>query len=226
MLGVDGCKQGWVGVRLRNGRFHSASIAASLIELDGYAEAVAIAVDMPLGLPTKGVRLADQAARKALPGRASTIFNTPVRQAVFAESYEEANRLQRAATGRGLSKQSWNLCPKIRELDALADERLHEVHPEVVFRAMHGSVLTLPKKSWGGLRRRLDLLLAVGIEVPADVGPAGAAASDDVVDAAACAYTALHIAGGSAAYIPADGPSDSALARRVAIWHPPFMEPA
>ncbi len=118
-----------------------------------------------------------------------------------------------------LSQQAWALLPKIREVDALAtaDDRIYEVHPEVSFRAM--ARVELPrKKSWEGAQRRRDLLAAEGIVLPSDLGDAGRAAVDDVLDAAAAAWTANRIARGDAATLP-DPPEPSYDGREVAIWY-------
>ena len=49
---------------------------------------------------------------------------------------------------------------------------------------------------------RLDLLERNGITVPSALGVAGAAAPDDVLDAAAAAWTAGRIANGAARSLP------------------------
>lgn len=56
-----------------------------------------IFVDIPIGLPNgpEG-RLCDREARKRLRGRrAATVFPAPVRAALAADTYEDANRISR-----------------------------------------------------------------------------------------------------------------------------------
>ncbi len=82
---------------------------------------------------------------------------------------------------------------------AEADRRLIEVHPELSFRAMAGGQLLPPKKSWNGASDRRSLLEGAGIRLPRDLGPPGLeAAVDDVLDAAAAAWTAHRFALGMA----------------------------
>jgi len=80
-------------------------------------------------------RRADDEARRLLRARPSAVFPAPVREALTAPTCAEANALSRELTGgRGLSRQSYALAPKILEVDpiALADERIFEVHPELL----------------------------------------------------------------------------------------------
>lgn len=49
VLGVDGCSEGWVAVRLRDGRFQDAVVFRAFRELiDEHRGARAIAVDIPM----------------------------------------------------------------------------------------------------------------------------------------------------------------------------------
>ena len=103
-----------------------------------------VAIDMPFGLSDDGARACDVAARGRLPGAASTVFPAPVRPVLQATTYVEARSTSLAAAGRSLSAQSFALVPAIRSLDdALGeppDPRVHEVHPELSFRALDGRV--------------------------------------------------------------------------------------
>ncbi|MEM9865856.1 MAG: DUF429 domain-containing protein [Myxococcota bacterium] len=207
-VGVDGCKGGWVAVRFGPGSAPDGTFAARFTDLESFFQgAVIIGVDMPMGLAENGERAADHAARTFLGARRSSIFMTPVRAAVYAETYEEANGLNRTHAGKGLSKQAWNLVPKIRELDALTDPRLHEVHPEVAFACLAGEPLEERKKTWGGLQRRLALLEARGLTLHGPLAEASAVPIDDVVDAAVCALAAMDIHHGHAQRLSDKRPS-------------------
>jgi predicted RNase H-like nuclease len=97
-----------------------------------------------IGLPERGWRKADAAARQFLRGQASSVFSTPPRPVVEAATYQEANRRCRELTGQGLSRQSFALAHKILDVDrsrAEAGVRLYEVHPEVSFRALAATPL-------------------------------------------------------------------------------------
>src|SRR5687767_13053317 len=116
---------------------------------------------MPIGLSDDGVRTCDVEARRRLPGAASSVFPAPVRPILSATSYDEARTTSLAASGRSLSVQTFGLVPAIRSLDdALGeppDPRVHEVHPELSFRALDGRV-TDRKTSVNGLAQRIRAL--------------------------------------------------------------------
>jgi predicted RNase H-like nuclease len=220
VVGVDGCKGGWVEIALQDGRFDSAGFRATLVEVAAtHPDAEVITVDIPIGLPDVSPRLADVEARRFLRGRASSVFSTPSQGALEALSYEAANTLSREQSGKGLSKQSYALAKRILEADALVqtDPRVFEVHPEVSFRELAGKVLP-SKKTWEGQMRRRRLLEQAGIVLPDDLGPASVVPPDDVLDAAVAAWSALRIARGEALTLPADPPIDSSE-RKVAIWY-------
>jgi predicted RNase H-like nuclease len=222
VVGVDGCKGGWVVVELTDGAVTDCAFASTFTEIVA-RDATVIGVDIPLGEPPTVVRAADAAARKFVGGRlASSVFNAPPLAAVRADDYETACRISLDLSGKRLSKQSWALREKM--LDAspawCADpERIREVHPESCFRALAGKALTTRKKSWAGLRQRTALLRGAGIELDDDVGPVGdAAAPDDVLDAAAAAWGAARIARGDGQSLP-DPPERDVDGRPVAIWY-------
>jgi predicted RNase H-like nuclease len=125
-------------------------------------------------------------------------------------------------TGKRISRQTWALAPKLREAHACwvrEPERIHEVHPEVSFRAMPGGVsLTHPKKSWRGQALRRSLLSTVGISLPDELGEADSIPTDDVLDAAAAAWSAQRIAAGEAKCLPEVVERDRD-GRPVAIWY-------
>jgi len=203
-VGVDGCRRGWVAVVITESGFVDAAFEPSLEAiLAAFPEAAVFGVDIPIGLVDEE-READAAARSFLKGQASSVFSAPARAALACERYPEALEATRRATGKGLSKQSFFLFPKIREADALLpDERLYEVHPEVAFRLMHPSEEPAGrKKSWGGLMERLGRLRAAGITLPDSLGAADAVGIDDVVDAAAAAWSARRLARGAARSFP------------------------
>ena len=194
-VGVDGYRRGWVAVALLDGRFDSAFAAPLLTDvLARYAGAGAFGVDIPIGLAVAGVRTCDVEARKLVGPRASSVFLTPPRAAVEAVTYAAAR-----AAAPGVTAQAWNLARKILEVDAVVDPRVCEVHPEVSFWRMAGRHLRQPKKTWAGMHDRLDILNAQDILLPdSDLGPAGSVPPDDLIDAAAAAWTAGRIAAGTA----------------------------
>jgi predicted RNase H-like nuclease len=219
--GVDAAgKAGWVAVVLEDGRFESAHVANQLVDLIGdLGPATSIGVDIPIGRTESGLRKADQLARPFVGTRRSSVFAAPPPDVWTAKSYQAANEHLSSSGRPKLSQQSWALVPKIREADgmSLADERVVEVHPEVSFRAMASADLP-GKKTWAGTVRRLELLSAEGIEVPGQLGPAGKVPVDDVLDAAAAAWSAGRVARGVATSLP-NPPEAGVDQRGVAIWY-------
>jgi predicted RNase H-like nuclease len=208
-------------VELAEGAFVAAHLAASLAELiEWVPDAVAVGVDMPLGLVERGWRAADLAAAAVLGRRRSSVFRVPPRQVWDEPEFEAANRRCRQLTGGGLTRQAWALREKLREANDCwrgSGAPMYEVHPEVSFRQMAGAALPHPKTTWYGQTMRRDLLAAHGVVVPDELGEAGYAAPDDVLDAGAAAWSAHRIATGRAVSYP-DPPERTETGEQIAIW--------
>lgn len=230
-LGLDGTADGWMAVVLQDGRFADAFVVGSGAEAVARAEPAAVAVDMPVGLLDVAVRESDAAARSALTGAASTVFNAPPRSVVDAwrrgevAAHADASELSRQVTGSGLSQQTWRLVPKIAEIDELAEAwgaGLRECHPELAFRQLTAGERLPRKRSWDGLMRRRAVLAGIGVVLP-EVLPAGGhrAAPDDVLDAAVCAWVGAGIAGGAPLQPHPSQPGQVARGRPIAVWTRP-----
>jgi predicted RNase H-like nuclease len=178
-----------------------------------------VTIDIPIGLSDNGSRLADTEARRLLaPTRSSSVFPAPVRAALAASSWEEACNLSAAACGKRLSKQSFEIVWRIREVDhALRGNedlasRVREIHPEVCFYFWNGRrPMTHPKRSPEGLAERRALIEAEFGTVVDSLWrsvPRGVAAVDDLVDAFAAVWTARRIASGNSVTVPAAPPVD------------------
>ena len=180
-----------------------------------------MAIDIPIGIPDHETRPADLAARKALGKKWQTVFLTPVRTAIEAHNYDEANHLAREITDAGISRQAYALRKKILEVDrwiSTASCAVYEVHPELSFAHLAGAPVTASKKTWAGAHERQRLLEEAGISLEGDLGiPGLRSGRDDVLDAAVAAWTAQRIAAGGAVHFgdpqPIEG-SDHAFA----IW--------
>jgi len=218
VLGVDGCPGGWVAVALEDGVFAEARFGARFADLVG-DDATVIGVDIPLG-SNGASRAADREARRLLGRRGPSVFDAPPRDVLDAPDHATANRRCRDRYGRGLSVQAWNLVPKMLEVEpSWHDEpdRIFEVHPELSFTTMGGAPVEHSKRTWAGQRARAGLLAAMGIHVPDELGAAGAAGPDDVLDAAAVAWSAARIAAGEHRCVP-DPPERDDANRPIAIW--------
>lgn len=221
VLGVDGCRGGWIAVRWGETLTHH--LCRSFSEVLAL-EAAVIAIDMPIGFPAGSGREAERLTRARLGERQSSVFSVPSRAAVMCTDYGDACRanLLNSDPPKKVSKQIFHIFPKMREIDqAMTPElqsRVFEVHPELAFWAMNGGApLPLPKKVKGrshepGLHLRRTLLAAAGFELEAlpqaryramDVG------ADDLLDACACAWSARRIAEGRSIRLPENPPRDA-----------------
>jgi predicted RNase H-like nuclease len=224
VLGVDACQPGWVGIALSDGVI-SAHFAAGIGDLVEEASSggplAVIAVDIPIGLPDTGRRQADVLARKAVGPLWASVFITPVRPAQEAPDYASAAGISRRLAGEGISRQAYSLQPRILQVDRWvrqAPHRVVEVHPEASFAQLAGTALQSRKSSWAGAALRRRLLTGAGIDLPDDLGRAGEkAAVDDVLDAAAAAWTALRVLRGHARTCPSP-PETFSDGLASAIW--------
>lgn len=225
VLGVDGCRSGWVGVVLAPERPVVGVLGATIGTLVDAACAIAapveaVGIDMPIHPPEAGSRPADLAARAHLGLKASSVFLTPARPVLAAASYADACAVARALDGRAISRQAWALRTKILEVGAwlpTAPCPVYEVHPEVSFSLLTGAPILAGKRTAAGLAARRRALEEAGIVVPADLADASGVAADDVLDAAVVAWSAGRIAAGQARSFP-DPPEISADRRVAAIW--------
>ena len=212
VLGVDACQRGWVGVVLDTERrasvFVAATIAALVELVREHHDVPVIAVDIPIGLPDSGGRQADAEARRALVGKASSVFSTPVRAALEAPTYADARSANLAATGgrTSVSAQAYALRDKVLQVDAWVRGRpgaqVIEVHPEVSFARMAGGPVLARKKDADGVRARREALAAHGVVAPPWFR-GGGFGEDDRLDACAAAWTAVRHARGLAESLPA-----------------------
>lgn len=221
VLGVDVWAKGWIGVELIDGRFATTYVVEHLAELTALPDFEAVTVDIPMGLLDDDFRAVDSAARKKVGKRAPSVFSTPPRLVLLEETHDAANRRCRELTGKGLSAQSYALRAWILEADDLYGNSrlpLFEVHPEVSFAMMGDGPLEAGKRTWQGVHERMTRLGGVGIHIPGDIGAAAKAGADDVLDAAAAAWSAHRIAVGRARSLP--NPSQiNERRQQSAIWY-------
>ena len=212
-VGVDGCRGGWVAVAL-SGRVLRAIVSPDWTALMTEARrAAVITVDMPIGLPTRGARSCDREARRWLGRpRGASVFPPPVRGCQHEASYPELCARQRATDGRGLTKQAFNILPKIRQLDRWLAERfrdrvrIFEVHPEVSFACWNrGRAMRHHKSTYEGRleRERLidELWPGARERLWRDIR-GGPCERDDLNDALAALWSARRIADGTAVRMP------------------------
>jgi len=226
VAGVDSCPGGWLVVVVT---FYEEVVDEKVVLVEEF-EALSridpspgfVAVDMPIGLleePVKGGRQCDREARKILgQPRSSTVFSPPVRPSLDCRTFQEARDYH-------LNMQSFGILPKVRELDRIMtpalQARIREAHPEVSFFALAGlAPAQAGKKKTEGKKERTALLDRYFFQVRDGLGlfPTSKATADDVLDAYACAWTAMRICRGEAEKIPGDPPKDG-RGLQMAIWY-------
>jgi predicted RNase H-like nuclease len=212
VLGVDGWRGRWVGALL-DGRSVRLLDLADATAVLAVPDVEVVGIDMPIGLSDDGVRACDVEARRRLGRAGSSVFPTPVRAVLATDDYAEARALSRGATDppRAPSAQSFQLVRAIRSLDDALGEppaaHVHEVHPELAFRALDRD-LRDAKATARGMARRLAALRTV-MDVDAallDAPPRVPAI--DALDACAAAWSARRIADGTGECV-GDGATDA-----------------
>ena len=210
MLGADGCPDRWVVAEIdaaapreqRTVRWHLLPLdPAELLALP----AVAIAIDVPIGLPPTGSRPCDDAARELLGPARPSVFLTPSRPVLEAADYRAACTLAWSRSERAPSKQLWGIQPRIMAVDrglqgaTPADrDRVVECHPELSFRALAGTPHLAGKRTAPGVGQRIAALAPFVDSAAALVNAPVEARVDDALDALACAWTAARWHAGTA----------------------------
>jgi predicted RNase H-like nuclease len=237
LAGVDGCGGGWIAAFVRpSGAEGALAVFPRFADVLAAPQAPAIiTVDIPIGLPERaghGGRAAENAVRPLLGARQSSVFSVPSRAAIEAVDYAAACAAALATSDppRKVSKQLFNIAPKIREVDMelhtdrAAAARVYEVHPELAFWRLNGGrALDQPKKAksrpYGpGLELRRNLLRGAGMPAALiEASPPKGAAADDILDALACAAIARRIHASRARPFPDPPPRDS-HGLPMAIW--------
>jgi predicted RNase H-like nuclease len=205
-MGVDGCPGGWFVVQLNQSDAWKTALATTGETLARYIKQSQLTlIDIPIGLPDTDTsqRECDLLARKALAmPRAASVFPVPSRAAVYANSYVTACELNQRSLGKKLSKQTWNICAKIRQVDELLHNnrflcnKLRESHPEVCFWALNNkNAMRFSKKSKAGREERMQVLIRYLpaahdiLEFAANSYRRNQVAVDDIIDAMALALT-------------------------------------
>jgi len=166
VAGVDGCRAGWVCIHQSQGMVRIKVCETFLQIIDYLGPVSAIAVDIPIGLPAKGARSCDKAARKLLGWpRRNSVFSAPVWAVISETDYNAACGKHRKVDGRAISKQAFCILPKIREVNEILRNQLNlqacirEVHPEVSFTIWNdGRPMQNKKSSAPGIEERARLI--------------------------------------------------------------------
>jgi predicted RNase H-like nuclease len=190
-VGIDGYPGGWVAVYLESAR-HRFQYAPTLVSLLDRPFKRAM-IDIPIGLPRRGYRQCDVAARAIL---GPSVF-LGARWGIWTmKTYPEANAHFHARDDSGISQQLWQLRFKLQEINEAMtpemQERLQETHPELVFHRLNGGPLA-GKKTALGQWQRVGLLKRQGLLRIEDwLGHRWGTGirADDLIDACVCAIAA------------------------------------
>lgn len=231
IAGIDGCRAGWFVVAADNTLRDMTWFVAETVDraakmLD---DCEVIGIDIPIGVPDAGPRQCDFMARKLLsPGRTSSVFPAPIRPVLGIRDYRQACDLRESIDGSRMSKQAFNILPKIDEVDryvratATPGARLYEVHPELAFTNLNRSLpMQHPKRTAHGFSERLAHLSKVFSSEPLNSAlsafPRAKVAKDDVLDAFAVLAAAQRIVDGRGQRVPLQ-PDYDAKGINMAIW--------
>jgi predicted RNase H-like nuclease len=231
VAGVDGTPGGWVALIAEIDRVvvHKIASLSAIFKVAPHLDVIAI--DVPIGLLDSygpGGRNCDCAARQILGSpRASSVFPAPVRGVLTATSWEEALAISRASApnAKGISKQTFAIVPKIKEVDELLQTRrdlralLREVHPEVSFCELAGRPMSYRKGSSAGRQERRLTLESAFADLGAieKSGIEQAIPIEDIFDAAVACWSAARLANGKARSLPDEVPLD-VTGLPMAIW--------
>lgn len=164
--GIDGCKLGWILISFteKEEKYQILETKEALKEaMTSYDR---IFIDMPIGLEDVDyTRECDALLRKKLGSEySSSVFSPPIRPALYAPSYVEANMISFEYNEKKLSLQAWNITPKIRMVDELLrensefKEKVFESHPEYLYQKLNGGMIYQKKNLKKGIRHRLELI--------------------------------------------------------------------
>lgn len=226
IAGIDGCRSEWLAIAHVPGSSSFVAQVLSTSELAAQPWTLA-AIDIPIGLPDRGAREADGAARKFIGPRASSVFPCPIRPALNAASWQEACDITYQQNGHRISKQTFAIIPKIRAVDECVrstdlGQRLFEIHPEVSFASWQGAPMPYAKKEARGHEQRCALITRhFGPEAFASVAAqinSRRVAADDIADAFAALWSAERLLAGAAQRLP-DVLSTDSYGLPMHIWY-------
>ena len=216
VIGIDGCKAGWIIAKTLENKSISFQIIKNLN--DAYLEGgnlSHIGIDIPLHLSHTGKRFAEIEARSLLKNRACTIFTPPTLNALRAKNYIDACAVNFKECGNRISKQSWNLFPKIIEAhkflenNSISKLEVFEVHPELSFLAMNDmNLIEASKKTDIGKEIRIKLIQkffpSFSFESVRKKYKKNQVLDDDILDSISVLWSTRRIVDNIAQFVPKD----------------------
>lgn len=167
-IGLDACRMGWCGVGQEKGQLFWGCYQSLEALCKDHPDLQRILIDIPIGLSSKNfTRTVDTKARTHLNKRKSSIFTPPCREALYAKNYQEALRINRQITDKGLSIQAYNIGIKIEAVDKWFAQnhqniKIYEAHPELCFKSCNNKQdLVHSKHNKLGLEERQNLVFTL-----------------------------------------------------------------
>ncbi|MGH7885114.1 MAG: DUF429 domain-containing protein [Thermodesulfobacteriota bacterium] len=220
-IGVDSCKKGWFVVAINVSLNWEVGVFENFGKVvSKYSSFDNLLIDIPIGLPTQGSRTCDILTREKLGRRGTSVFTVPCRRAIYSGSYEEACRINLEINGKKLSKQTWNIVPKIKQLEKFLVSntyylnKIRESHPEICFYTLSDSKpMQNSKKTEDGIKERLNLMKSIFpkaeilFKYSKQKFTRSEVSKDDIVDALILAISASNLTGNLVS-IPQTPPKD------------------
>ena len=216
IIGMDGCSAGWFTTKIVD----KQSLIFNIIEdlNDDYlkkSNLSHIGIDIPLYLSKTGKRRAEIEARFLLKKRACTIFSPPTFNVLRAKNYIDACEINFKECGNRISKQSWNLFPKIKEAQKFLENNLicqvgiFEIHPELSFMAMNDmNLVEASKKTDIGKEIRIKLIKkffpTFSFELVRNKYKKNQVLDDDILDSISVLWSTQRIVDNIAQFVPKD----------------------
>ncbi len=212
-IGVDGCKNGWIGAILDHGKLIIDRFPTVGHLIEQYPHFDEFLIDMIIGFQSQRDHVRpDSFARTMIKERASTIFPSPCRQAVSADTISEAYEENVRVLGKKFTPLTVGILPKMKEVDTFLSENpqyknvVKESHPEVCFSKLNGSTILSKKSEKEGARERIELLSNYLPELKLNKIESQAKKLkcnvDDIIDAICLAISANLISQGKYETIP------------------------
>lgn len=215
LAGVVPSRRGWLAATAKLQGITMApetpQVFGTFLEVLDYKPAYqVITAFVPIGLPDEPLprgRKCDREARKVLRWpRSGAIVSAPSRAALRCGSYDKAV----LASGGHLSPISWQRFKKIAEVDndiaPYWQRTVFEVHPELSYFQLNGDeALTYSKRTQAGREERSSVLKTKfpGVDRILDATLKDVTAAQ-LLDAAACLWTARRILSRSVSRLPED----------------------
>lgn len=171
-VGLHWASKGWIGVSRIDDEWAWDLFPSIWSAWQTHSEANQIVVTTPMGLPSPSGsrRECDEAAKRLLGPRHSSVYYAPVRAAVYETSLTTAKELNDPA-GFGIQNQAWSHIPRIRELDEFllavpaAQSVFHETQPDLCFHALAERALQHSRRTEAGIDERLAIIDATAPSV-------------------------------------------------------------